>query len=407
MDYSTLLQPPETSQQGDAVWISSLYSAFQGLADPRKRKGNRYEVAVLLTLLVLAKLAGETSLSGATHWIRLRGPWLGQRLGLKRAQMPCHNTYRNLLALLDAQEVTVMMAAFFTRWESQRRCGDEPSRLLLQEGRSDKAHIAIDGKTIRATTSTQERVHLLSFYEVQTGLVLAQCQVREKQNEISALKPLLIAPLVTGRILTVDALHTQRAFCQRVRHLQGDYIVLVKDNQPGVRIDLEDFFEDAQADRRTWLSDDWVEKGHGRLERRQIWTSPDLNDWFAKDWCDVAQVFRVERHVRTLKTGEVHQEVIYGLSSLSQQRTPARAMNTFVRRHWAIENELHWRRDVTLGEDGCQSRTGKVPQMLATLNNIVLALMEILAVSNVAAQMREFAACPQRALELLLAGWQN
>jgi predicted transposase YbfD/YdcC len=221
------------------------------------------------------------------------------------------------------KQVSQMLAAFFTRWESQRRCGDEPSRLLLQEGRKDKAHIAIDGKTIRATTSTEEKVHLLSFYEVQTGLVLTQCQVGEKQNEISALKPLLTPPLVTGRILTVDAMHTQRFFCQKIRELQGDYIVIVKDNQPGVRVDLEDFFEDPQADRRTWQSYEQVEKGHGRLERRHIRTTPDMNDWFAQEWCDVAQVFRLERYVRKLKTGEEHHEVIYGLSSLSQQRTPA------------------------------------------------------------------------------------
>ena len=100
--------------------------------------------------------------------------------------------------------------------------------------------------------------------------------------------------------------------------------------------------------------------------------------------------------------GQVHREVVYGLTSLSPHRAPARRLNHFVRRHWAVENEVHWRRDVTLGEDSCQSRTGKVPQMLATLNNVVLALMQMLAVSNVAGQMREFAAFPEQALRLLL-----
>jgi predicted transposase YbfD/YdcC len=407
MDFSTLLQATEMPQEREPVMITSLYVAFQGLTDPRKQKGKRYELAVVLTLLVLAKLAGETTLSAATHWVRLRGTWLAERLRLRRAAMPCQNTYRSLLALLEAQEVSQVLAAFFTRWESQRRCGDEPSRLLFQSGRQDKAQIAIDGKTIRATTGTEEPVHLLSFYEVQTGLVLLHCQVHEKQNEISALKPLLTPALVTGRILTVDAMHTQREFCRRVRELQGDYVVIAKDNQPGLRTDLEDFFEDPQADRGTWQSDEQVEKGHGRLERRQIWTSPDMNDWLAKDWCDVAQVFRLERQVRQLKTGKVHHEVVYGLTSLSPQRAPAKRLNGLVRRHWAVENELHWRRDVTLGEDGCQSRTGKVPQMLATLNNVVLALMQMLAVSNVPGQMREFDAFPERALRLLLLGLEN
>ncbi|HLG61923.1 MAG TPA: ISAs1 family transposase [Ktedonosporobacter sp.] len=385
MDYTTLLQEPTASQQMEPVAMHSLYAAFQELADPRKRKGKRYEMALLLTFLVLAKLSGETTLSAATHWIRLRGNWLAEQFRLKRSGMPCQNTYRSLLALLDAQEVSQLLAAFFTRWESQRRCADEPSRLLLQKGRQDKAHIAIDGKTSRATTSTEESVHLLSFYEVHTGLVLTQCQGQEKQNEISALKALLTAALVTGRILTVDALHTQREFCRRVRELQGHYLVIAKDNQPTLREDLEAFFEDRQADRRTWQSHEQIEKGLGRLERRLIWTSADMNPWFAKDWCDVAQVFRLEREVRTLKTGKLH----------------------LARRHWAVENELHWRRDVTLGEDRCQSRTGKVPQMLATLNNVVLALMEMLAVSNVAAKMREFAACPEQALRLVLSGAEN
>ena len=407
MDYSTMLQGAAQPTQLEPVKVISLYQAFEGLADPRKKRGKRYELAVVLTCLVLAKLAGETSLRGATHWIRLRGRWVADQLRLKRTAMPCQNTYRSLLALLDAQEMSQVLAAFFTRCESQRRCADEPSRLCLQQGRQDKAQIAIDGKTIRATTSREEKVHLLSFYEVQTGLVLLHCQVREKQNEISALKPRLSPALVTGRILTVDAMHTQREFCRRVRELHGDYIVIAKDNQPSVRADLEDFFEDRPADRRTWRRDEQLEKGHGRLEQRRIWTSPDLNGWFAADWCDVAQVFRLERQRCILKTGEVQHEVVYGLSSLSHLRTPARAMNTFVRRHWAVENELHWRRDVTLGEDSCQSRTGKVPQMLATLNNVVLALMEHLAVPNVAAQMREFAACPERALQLLLSGQEN
>src|SRR5947209_20132870 len=114
MDYNALLDTKAPAQQMEPVLIRSLYTAFQGLTDPRKRKGKRYELAVLLTLLVLAKLAGETSLSGATHWVRLRGGWLAERFGLKRAAMPCQNTYRTLLALLDANEVSQILAAFFT-----------------------------------------------------------------------------------------------------------------------------------------------------------------------------------------------------------------------------------------------------------------------------------------------------
>ena len=113
--------------------MMSLYKAFQGLPDARRAQGKRYELAVILCLLVLAKLAGQTTLSGATEWIRHRGTTLAKYFGLRRVQMPCQMTYCNVLARLDAVKVDELLRAFFTRWEAQRRCGDEPSRLQMPQ----------------------------------------------------------------------------------------------------------------------------------------------------------------------------------------------------------------------------------------------------------------------------------
>jgi predicted transposase YbfD/YdcC len=99
---------------------------------------------------------------------------------------------------------------------------------------------------------------------------------------------------------------------------------------------------------------------------------------------------------------ETSQQVVYGFSNLTPAEASPEAIATFVRNHWAIENRLHWRRDVTLGEDQSQVRSGGKPQVLAALNNIVLALMDWLGVCNVPAQMRIFAAFPKLALDLLL-----
>lgn len=130
--------------------------------------------------------------------------------------------------------------------------------------------------------------------------------------------------------------------------------------------------------------------------------SPDLNEWFAKEWQGIKQVFRVERMVRILKTGAIHHEVVYGLSSLSLQQAPAPRILSLIREHWGIENRLHWRRDVTLGEDACQTRTGPVPSLLAQLNSAVLSLMDRIGVRNVPRQMRYFDAEYDQALDLLL-----
>lgn len=404
MDYITWPLPLRPMTDPETVPVVSLYEALQKLPDPRRAQGKRYELALIVCLIVLAKLAGQKTLSGATEWIRHRSSALAQRFGVRREKMPCQMTYCNVLSKIDAKQLDAILAAFFVRWEAQSRCGEEPSRLQTPESSADHAHLAIDGKTLRATTAQPHPVHQLSCYEVATGIVLWHCPVQEKQNEISALKPLLRGEVVKGRILSLDAMHTQRDLCAQVHRLEGDYVLIAKDNQQGLREDIADLFADHTPDRRRWQEAETWDKGHGRLEHRQITCSPDLNDWFGKQWEGIEQVFRLERTARTLKTGEVHHEVVYGLSSLSMRKAPPARMLDLVRNHWAIENRLHYRRDGSLGEDACQTRTGAVPSILAQLNSTVLSLMDRIGVHNVARQMRFFDAFSQQALDLLLTG---
>ncbi len=317
MDYTTLpSKAPLATDEEKLSLVFSLYEALQELPDVRRAQGKRYSLALILCLLVLAKLAGQKSLSGATEWLRHRRVALTERFGLQRPCLPCQTTYCNALARVDAVQLDTILSAFFQRWEAQSRCGEEPSRLLTRTGHVDHSHLAIDGKALRATSKQEHPVHQLSCYQVTTGRVLWHCKVQEKHNEISELKPFLRTEFVKGRILSLDALQTQRELCRRVHQLEGDYLLIAKDNQPTLREDIADYFEDRTPDRRRWQHAETWDKGHGRLEHRQIVCSPDLNAWFAKDWQGIEQVFRIERTIRLLKSAEVRHEVVYGLSSL-------------------------------------------------------------------------------------------
>lgn len=404
MDYTTWAIPTEVETAPETMVVASLYQALQKVPDRRRSQGKRYELALILCLIVLAKLAGQRTLSGATEWIRHRAVSLAQSFGLSHSHMPCQMTYCNVLARVEARQLDEILAAFFIRWEAQSRCGEELSRLQTPQGQADHAHLAIDGKTLRATTGQASSVHQLSCYEVGTGIVLWHQDVGEKQNGISALKPLLTASLVKGRILSLDAMHTQRDMCAQIHRLDGDYVLIAKDNQPTLHEDIADLFEDRTPDRRRWLQAETWDKAHGRLEHRQITCSPDLNDWFGKKWEGIEQVFRLERTTLLLKTGQLRHEVVYGLSSLSMQQAPPARLLSLIREHWAIENRLHHRRDVSLGEDACQTRTGPVPSLLAQLNSTVLSLMDRAGVRNVARQMRYFDAHLEQALALVLTG---
>src|SRR5690242_2350924 len=190
MDYTTLTPPPITVDETERSELAvghSLYEALQHLPDPRRGQGKRYDLALLLCLLLLAKLAGQTTLCGATEWIRHRAEVMAAHFGLKRKHMPCQMTYCRILAHIDAQHLDEVLANFFICWEAQQRCGNEPSRLQTSQGLLDHAHLALDGKTVGATSKQEHPVHLLSCYDVTTGTVLWQCHVQDKENEISAL----------------------------------------------------------------------------------------------------------------------------------------------------------------------------------------------------------------------------
>src|SRR5437588_5546895 len=141
-----------------------------------------------------ARLAGETEIRAAAHWIRLRKSWIIQQLHLTRASVPCLGTYLYALGKIDAQDLLTVVAGCVTRWEAGERCENEPSRLAEQGGQQEKQHVAVDGKTMRGTlgheSATHPSVHVLSVYEVRTGLQLAKRSEAEKETEISAVTDL-------------------------------------------------------------------------------------------------------------------------------------------------------------------------------------------------------------------------
>jgi predicted transposase YbfD/YdcC len=140
-----------------------------------------------------------------------------------------------------------------------------------------------------------------------------------------------------------------------------------------------------------------VEKGHGRIEKRTLRTTTILTK--QQDWKGLKQGFELVRE-RTEK-GKTTVEVVYGITSLSSQRANARRLLELNRGHWAIENELHYRRDVTLGEDASRIRKGVAPQVMAALRNTVLHVLSDVVAPSVASAMRTMGNCLSQALGLL------
>lgn len=206
-----------------------------------------------------------------------------------------------------------------------------------------------------------------------------------------------------GRVLTGDALFTQRALCEQVLAAGGDYLLAVKENQPRLLREIRWLFEPASAreaplpllDQRVAHT---VDRGHGRrFDRRMLTTTTDLNDY--SDWPGVAQVFRVER--RWQHQQQVHQTVHYGITSLPPEVAGPERLLALKRGHWQIENGLHYVKDVTLGEDRSLIHVGQGPVVMAMLRDTVISLLRHAGWRTIASRLRYLADRPFEAVALV------
>jgi predicted transposase YbfD/YdcC len=336
---------------------------------------------------VLAKLAGEDRPSGIADWVKHRraqlAAALGRALGVALPRAPHHNTYRRVLAAAVAPgELDQMVGAL----------------LASRPGVGASGLVSVDGKTVKGTADADAPAgeHLLAAYLPLEGVVLAQRPAGGRGGEVGAAPALLGGLDLRGTVVAGDAQHTQRLLSRQILAAGGAYLWFAKDNQPTLRADIELLFA---ADRRTVeggrTPDDFrrartVDKGHGRLELRELTASAELTDY--SDWPGLAQVFRLERERRVVKAGQCERAVVYGLTSLPPTKAPPARLLALARAYWGIENGLHYRRDVTFHEDATRLTQGHAGRAMAALNNLVIGLLRLAGFTNLAAARRLCAA---------------
>jgi len=371
-----------------------LIEVFSDIPDVRKSRGKRHPLSAILALSCCAMLCGSRSYSAIADWGRNYGSEIAHALGFTHST-PCASTLHTIFGRLDREVFEATLGVWADSVVTHTPATSETPEVAM----------AVDGKTLRGSKKQgAPGTHLLSVLAHRLGLTLTQQAVAAKTNEIKEVETVLRQIVLTGRVVTMDALLTQRQVAQTIVDAGGDYVMIVKENQPQLKADIELVFTlppagDRQESVRT------VDVGHGRIETRNLTTSEALVGY--SDWPGLAQVFEVGRHVITKKTGIERVEVVYGVTSLSPERaTPGRVLE-LVRGHWAIENKSHWVRDVTFDEDRSQVRCGNLPQVMAALRNTAIGLLRWAGHTNIAAACRRLAAQPAQALALIGIEFEN
>ena len=400
------------------------------VGDHRKPKGIRHGLAAILAVVVVARLSGADSVYAAAQFAQTMPQEALRRCGIRyntrlgRHIAPGFKTIKRAIRAVDAAAADEQLCAWL--------------RAEAAAGRLNWRHIAIDGKTVRgALRPDGTQPHLLSAYDVTEGTVLGQADVNGKTNEITCFVPLLEAILTHPRhpgdsnsddggsssssgegegelvVMTADAMHTQTGHVEAMNAMNIGWILILKDNQPGMY---------AAAAAHSWEHEPILhataETGHGRHEVRTIRVTSHVPEPIRRKLPGAAQLTLIERYRHDVRGrdaaaacraatadgdgddlgltactaahgAKLSCETVLAVTAL----TPAQAGPEFLldrnRSHWGIENGLHYRRDVTLGEDASRLRAGQSPRLFASIGNAVTSVLNRAGHANHAAARRE------------------
>jgi len=374
---------------------ASLAAAFAAVPDPRRAASVAYPLAAVLALAVAAVLADHRSVLAIAEWGARQHRSLLTALGFPGDRTPCQSTLQRLFRRLDGDALAATLGDHVATTAA-------PARPL--QG------VAIDGKAQRGRArfaAGDGPVHALSAFCHDTGLVLAHEPITADGDKADA--ELSVAPALLARIdwrdrvFTGDALFCQRGLCRQVCAAGGDYLLVVKANQPVLHAAIALLFDpppELEAlpllDRRETRT---LDRGHGRIdERRHLVISTDLTGYL--DWPGVAQVFRLERRWRA--GGTCHRALHYGITSLTPAQADPAQVLALRRGHWSIENQLHRQKDVAFGEDASLVHLGQGPTVMALVRDAALNLFHQAGIRQIAAQLRLHAQHPEYAVALVV-----
>ena len=384
--------------------------------DPRSPLGRWHPLEYVLALAICAfTAAGHDSPAAVAEWAAgcaqdtlavlggRRDPWT------RWIRSPSVRTFSRVFKDINAEAFNAALYGYLsavpasppgalpavTRHEREQRRAAAAAARPGPPGLLGQA--AADGKTVRgAVRADGSRVHLLSVLDVATGCVRAQREIDAKTNEIPELAAAIAHLDLTGRVVTVDALHTQ---AETARHLVEDkhahYLMIIKGNQPSL---LQAAVKALAGPDAGFSGASWAEQGngHGRRERRAIRTAPADGI----DWPHAAQVMRIRRDSGLTRGPWTRKEIAYGITSLPPDLAGPRHLAIYARHHWAIENREHYVRDKTFGEDLQQVRTGNQPNAYAAIRNLVTGAFRRAGFANIAHARRYYGRDDQRILAL-------
>jgi len=331
---------------------------FSNLRDPRRiNKGNYYyPLDELLFLTIAGIISGMDNWTAISNFGKLKIDWLRAYFPFENG-IPSHDVLGGLFARIDSNK----FSECFTNWVN------ELSKVTKGEV------VAIDGKTIRKSNDKnldKGALHVVSAYATENRVCLGQQCVDEKSNEITAIPQLLELLVIKDCIITIDAMGCQKAIAKKIIEKDAHYVLMVKDNQKTLKKGIEAVFSldtPVQYSKKQDI-------GHGRIETRICEVSEDINSIKGvNEWKGFKTIVKISSERIDKQSDKGSTETRYYMSSLPAD---ANHLNEIIRKHWRIENNLHWVLDVVFKEDQSLKKKGNSALNFNIMTKVALSLID-------------------------------
>lgn len=335
---------------------------------PEHRKGNaiKYSLRDILFLGIFAILCGAESYTGMSTFSELHITELRKYMELQHG-IPSHDVFGDVFSRVDKEAVSKCFQLFVD---------------TIVMGENEDYVVALDGKTVRRSANDEHKAsHIETAYLCDLEIVLGQIDVDEKSNELTAIPKLLEMLALTNCTVTIDAMGTHREFAQQILGKGANYIFPVKENQPNLLNDIKLYAEEdvLPVDKETLKSENryakTVDKGHGRIDQRECYLFDEV-DWLGDDhkWPGLAGAALIVSTRTLLSTGESSVEYRYYIYSHGEMT--AERFLTLQRKHWKIENNLHWSLDCSFHEDDMHVRMGHAAVIINMFRKLCMQMLK-------------------------------
>ena len=342
---------------------SSLFGCMMDVPDPRAPYNQWHKFIDIVMIVVTAVLSGMDTWNEIADWAGSKQEWLETFLELPNG-IPSHDTLNRVFQMIEPKK-------FHDAFYEWTKC----------VAGTVSGVVAIDGKTVRRSkdnAADRRPIHVVSAWAAEASLVLGQLRVDEKTNEIKAIPELLDILCIENCIVTIDAMGTQKDIAEKIIEKKADYILQVKENQPGLLQDIEEYFkkdvftQDKKGLEAQGMYYKDLSGEHGRLEIREYY-AVNNTDWLSERHPEWAGLRGIGACIATVEeNGDTSTSASYSIFSFSD--ITAEEYGKRKREHWKIENSLHWVLDIGFREDESRIRKGNAAENINIVRHICLNL---------------------------------